>query len=59
MNDIKENEILLGQTVIYSEKFTTRVFTAEVVGFTKQMVKLKSENGNFMRKIPNNLLIIR
>lgn len=60
MVDCRGTQLLVGDTVAYTEGWATKVFTAEIKEFTKKMVILKNDaHIDTFKKSPRTLLRVK
>ena len=59
MKDMHKKVINIKDRVVFTKKLSLQIFFAEVIGFTKQRVKIKIESGRITHKAPHNIAIIK
>ncbi len=59
MKDSKNNDLKVGQTVVFSGDESSCLYTGSIIGFTKFYVILLDEYGNKCKKYPAYTLIIK
>ncbi len=59
MRDVNNNELKVGQTVVFSNNSTSCLYTGKISRFTRFYVIIEDKGGDECKKSPSYVLIIK